>query len=152
MYLSRLLRTQLRSSYGLIVGESHNIPAQWSLSNASTCRERRDVTPFHQVTSRQFHTSYFLYAVDVVVPSMGDSITEGSISTILHNTGDLVEEDAPILQIETDKVRRRAYMLLPTFAPGKCPEGLCWRRHSLFKGVYVALLGLAAVSICLYCL
>ena len=39
---------------------------------------------------------------------MGDSITEGSISTVLRKTGDLVEEDEPILQIETDKVRTTA--------------------------------------------
>ncbi|KAK9809216.1 hypothetical protein WJX72_011518 [[Myrmecia] bisecta] len=35
---------------------------------------------------------------------MGDSISEGTIAAVLKQTGDRVEEDEPILQIETDKV------------------------------------------------
>lgn len=40
----------------------------------------------------------------MVVPSMGDSITEGSIAAVLKATNDPVEEDEAIAQIETDKV------------------------------------------------
>jgi 2-oxoglutarate dehydrogenase E2 component (dihydrolipoamide succinyltransferase) len=35
---------------------------------------------------------------------MGESITEGTISAILKKAGEKVEEDEPIMQIETDKV------------------------------------------------
>ncbi|GAB4823206.1 hypothetical protein N2152v2_010252 [Parachlorella kessleri] len=38
------------------------------------------------------------------VPALGESITDGTISTLLKQPGDSVAEDEPILQIETDKV------------------------------------------------
>lgn len=40
----------------------------------------------------------------VAVPSMGDSITEGSIARVLKVVGDEVETDEVVAQIETDKV------------------------------------------------
>ena len=40
----------------------------------------------------------------VVVPSMGDSITEGTISSVLKSVGDDVATDEVVAQIETDKV------------------------------------------------
>ena len=40
----------------------------------------------------------------IVVPSMGDSIVEGTICSVLKAQGDSVAEDEVIAQIETDKV------------------------------------------------
>ena len=40
----------------------------------------------------------------IVVPSMGDSIVEGTICSVLKAQGDPVAEDEIIAQIETDKV------------------------------------------------
>lgn len=40
----------------------------------------------------------------VSVPSMGESITEGTVATILKQPGDVVVEDEVIAQLETDKV------------------------------------------------
>ncbi|GJP33339.1 hypothetical protein CLOM_g17883 [Closterium sp. NIES-68] len=40
----------------------------------------------------------------VLVPTMGESIKDGSIATVLKAAGDSVEEDEVIAQIETDKV------------------------------------------------
>ncbi|UIZ21046.1 hypothetical protein KXD40_000714 [Peronospora effusa] len=40
----------------------------------------------------------------VNVPSMGDSISEGTIVTILKNVGDYVRADEAVLTVETDKV------------------------------------------------
>eukprot|EP00193_Tetraselmis_chui_P017995 CAMPEP_0177778700 /NCGR_PEP_ID=MMETSP0491_2-20121128/16112_1 /TAXON_ID=63592 /ORGANISM="Tetraselmis chuii, Strain PLY429" /LENGTH=281 /DNA_ID=CAMNT_0019298027 /DNA_START=157 /DNA_END=999 /DNA_ORIENTATION=- len=40
----------------------------------------------------------------IVVPSMGDSISEGTICAVLRQAGEAVEEDEVIAQIETDKV------------------------------------------------
>ncbi|KAK8517289.1 hypothetical protein V6N13_092572 [Hibiscus sabdariffa] len=42
--------------------------------------------------------------VDAVVPFMGESITDGTLSNFLKHPGDRVEVDEPIAQIETDKV------------------------------------------------
>uniref|UniRef100_A0A7N0U245 dihydrolipoyllysine-residue succinyltransferase n=1 Tax=Kalanchoe fedtschenkoi TaxID=63787 RepID=A0A7N0U245_KALFE len=42
--------------------------------------------------------------VDVVVPYMGESITDGTLAKLLKNVGDNVAVDEPIAQVETDKV------------------------------------------------
>lgn len=43
-------------------------------------------------------------SVDVVMPQMGESITEGTVSKWLKAVGDRIEKDEPILEISTDKV------------------------------------------------
>eukprot|EP00879_Flechtneria_rotunda_P004229 GHRR01004477.1.p1 GENE.GHRR01004477.1~~GHRR01004477.1.p1 ORF type:complete len:264 (+),score=97.03 GHRR01004477.1:175-966(+) len=48
------------------------------------------------------HTA--LYSVQVVVPSLGESISDGTIAAVLKNAGDPVKENDTIAQIETDKV------------------------------------------------
>ena len=42
--------------------------------------------------------------VDVVMPQMGESIFEGTITRWLKKTGDVVEKDEPLFEISTDKV------------------------------------------------
>jgi hypothetical protein len=49
-------------------------------------------------------------AVDIVMPQMGESIFEGTITKWLKKPGDKVERDEPLFEISTDKgdqVRRR---------------------------------------------
>lgn len=66
-----------------------------SVAAHSPCRSHR----------QSLHSSAaVLVALDVVVPSMGDSITEGTIVNVSKSKGDSVEEDEVIAQIETDKV------------------------------------------------
>src|SRR5438105_1136427 len=43
-------------------------------------------------------------ATNVVMPKMGESITEGTILRWLKKEGEQVEKDEPILEISTDKV------------------------------------------------
>jgi 2-oxoglutarate dehydrogenase E2 component (dihydrolipoamide succinyltransferase) len=43
-------------------------------------------------------------AIDVVMPQMGESIAEGTVSRWLKKPGDKVERDEPLLEISTDKV------------------------------------------------
>ncbi|MDX1582063.1 MAG: 2-oxoglutarate dehydrogenase, E2 component, dihydrolipoamide succinyltransferase [Thermoanaerobaculia bacterium] len=43
-------------------------------------------------------------AIDVLMPQMGESIAEGTVSRWLKDVGDAVERDEPILEISTDKV------------------------------------------------
>ena len=40
----------------------------------------------------------------IVVPALGESITEATVSKWLKNEGDSVEADEPIVELETDKV------------------------------------------------
>ncbi len=61
---------------------------------------------------------------DVVMPQMGESITEGTITKWLKKVGDSVQRDEPIFEISTDKVD----VEIPSPAAGtlteiKVPEG-----------------------------
>ena len=40
----------------------------------------------------------------IIVPVLGESITEATVSKWLKNEGDTVEADEPIVELETDKV------------------------------------------------
>ncbi|MDQ2669950.1 MAG: 2-oxoglutarate dehydrogenase, E2 component, dihydrolipoamide succinyltransferase, partial [Gemmatimonadota bacterium] len=42
--------------------------------------------------------------VDVIMPQMGESIAEGTLSRWLKKVGDQVKRDEPIFEISTDKV------------------------------------------------
>src|SRR6185312_3879146 len=43
-------------------------------------------------------------ATDVVMPQMGESITEGTLTKWLKKVGDKVDRDEPLFEISTDKV------------------------------------------------
>ena len=43
-------------------------------------------------------------AVDVIMPQMGESIFEGTITKWLKKAGDKIERDEPLFEISTDKV------------------------------------------------
>ena len=43
-------------------------------------------------------------ATDIIMPKMGESITEGTITEWKMNVGDMVKKDETILEISTDKV------------------------------------------------
>jgi len=41
---------------------------------------------------------------NIIVPALGESITEATVSKWIKNQGDQVKEDEPIVELETDKV------------------------------------------------
>ncbi|MFZ1938300.1 MAG: biotin/lipoyl-containing protein, partial [Terracidiphilus sp.] len=43
-------------------------------------------------------------STDVIMPQMGESIFEGTITKWLKKAGDAVEKDEPLFEISTDKV------------------------------------------------
>ena len=43
-------------------------------------------------------------ATDVVMPQMGESLAEGTVTKWLKQVGDKVERDEPLFEISTDKV------------------------------------------------
>jgi pyruvate dehydrogenase E2 component (dihydrolipoamide acetyltransferase) len=55
---------------------------------------------------------------DVVMPQMGESITEGTITRWLKSVGDMVQRDEPLLEISTDKVDAE----IPAPASGRLGE------------------------------
>lgn len=42
-------------------------------------------------------------AIDITVPNLGESVTEATVATWLKKTGEAVEADEPVLELETDK-------------------------------------------------
>ena len=40
----------------------------------------------------------------IIVPALGESITEATVAKWLKNVGDTVEADEPVVELETDKV------------------------------------------------
>ena len=40
----------------------------------------------------------------IIVPALGESITEATVAKWLKSVGDTVEADEPIVELETDKV------------------------------------------------
>src|SRR6195952_6097870 len=57
---------------------------------------------FTETTART--TIRTLMPTDVVMPQMGESITEGTITKWLKKPGDSVQRDEPLFEISTDKV------------------------------------------------
>ncbi|RYG39817.1 2-oxoglutarate dehydrogenase, E2 component, dihydrolipoamide succinyltransferase, partial [bacterium] len=53
-------------------------------------------------------------AVDILMPELGESVHEGTVSRWLKAVGDTVKEDEPIVEIMTDKVNTE----LPSPAAG----------------------------------
>ena len=43
-------------------------------------------------------------SVELIVPTLGESITEATVSKWLKNIGDNFNEDEPLVEIETDKI------------------------------------------------
>ena len=43
-------------------------------------------------------------STEVVVPALGESVTEATVAGWLKATGDIVAQDEPIVELETDKV------------------------------------------------
>jgi len=78
-------------------------------------------------------------AHDVVMPQMGESIAEGTISKWLKNVGDSVERDEPLLEISTDKVDAE----IPSPAAGTLTEILAKEGDTVPVNAVVARIGVA---------
>src|SRR5207245_1778768 len=68
--------------------------------------------------------------VDVLMPQMGESIAEGTLSKWLKKVGDPVKRDEPLFEISTDKVD--AEIPAPTAGARACSraEERRWGRRS----------------------
>lgn len=73
---------------------------------------------------------------EMVMPKMGESITEGTVLKWLKRPGDTVEKDETILEISTDKVDSE----IPTPVPGKIIELLVQENDTVDVGTVIALI------------
>ena len=75
-------------------------------------------------------------AVDVVMPQMGVSVSEGTITKWLKSPGDSVEADEPLLEISTDKVDTE----VPSPATGVLREILTQEGETVAVGTKVGVI------------
>ena len=71
---------------------------------------------------------------DVVMPQMGESIVEGTLTKWLKKPGDSVERDEPLFEISTDKVDTE----IPSPIAGTLAEALVEEGQTVSVGVVVA--------------
>ncbi|XP_020963680.1 dihydrolipoyllysine-residue succinyltransferase component of 2-oxoglutarate dehydrogenase complex 2, mitochondrial-like [Arachis ipaensis] len=72
--------------------------------NLKTLREISHHEARMQTITKQFSTNSEEDVVDVLVPPLAESISDGTLAKFLKNPGDSVSVDETIAQIETDKV------------------------------------------------
>lgn len=60
--------------------------------------------PEPEAESRQAPASGGGNTTEVTMPALGESVTEGTVTTWLKQVGDEVEADEPLLEVSTDKV------------------------------------------------
>jgi 2-oxoglutarate dehydrogenase E2 component (dihydrolipoamide succinyltransferase) len=75
--------------------------------------------------------------VDVVMPQMGVSVSEGTVTKWLKNVGDTIEADEPLLEISTDKVDTE----VPANASGVLSEVLVQEGETVEVGTVLARIG-----------
>jgi len=76
-------------------------------------------------------------AVDVVMPQMGVSVSEGTVTRWLKGVGETVEADEPLLEISTDKVDTE----VPSPGSGVLSEILVQEGQTVAVGTLLARLG-----------
>ena len=81
-------------------------------------------------------------ATEVLMPQMGESITEGTITKWLKKVGDSVQRDEPIFEISTDKVDAE----IPSPVAGKLTEIKVQEGQTVTINTVVALIGGAGVA------
>ena len=76
-------------------------------------------------------------ATDVEMPELGESVTEGTITTWLKQVGDTVETDEPLLEVSTDKVDTE----IPSPVSGTLVEILAEEDDTVEVGAVIARVG-----------
>ena len=81
-------------------------------------------------------------AVDVIVPTLGESVSEATVSTWFKKVGDTVAQDEMLCELETDKVS----VEVPAPAAGVLTEILAGEGTTVAAGGKLAVLGGASAS------
>src|SRR5712675_2495068 len=81
-------------------------------------------------------------AIDVVMPQMGVSVSEGTVTKWLKQEGETVEADEPLLEISTDKVDTE----VPSPASGVVTQILVQEGETVDVGTKLAQIGGSAAG------
>lgn len=79
---------------------------------------------------------------EVLMPALGESVTEGTVTTWLKSVGDAVEADEPLLEVSTDKVDSE----VPSPAAGFLAEIRVEEDETVSVGTVVAIISSEAPS------
>ncbi|MGW5692861.1 2-oxoglutarate dehydrogenase, E2 component, dihydrolipoamide succinyltransferase [Streptomyces asiaticus] len=79
---------------------------------------------------------------DVVLPALGESVTEGTVTRWLKEVGESVEADEPLLEVSTDKVDTE----IPAPAAGTLLEILVGEDETAEVGAKLAVIGAAGAA------
>ncbi|MFE6631546.1 2-oxoglutarate dehydrogenase, E2 component, dihydrolipoamide succinyltransferase [Streptomyces rochei] len=79
---------------------------------------------------------------DVVLPALGESVTEGTVTRWLKSVGDSVEADEPLLEVSTDKVDTE----IPAPASGTLLEIVVGEDETAEVGAKLAVIGEAGAA------
>ncbi|KUO22908.1 2-oxoglutarate dehydrogenase, E2 component, dihydrolipoamide succinyltransferase [Streptomyces dysideae] len=79
---------------------------------------------------------------DVVLPALGESVTEGTVTRWLKSVGDTVEADEPLLEVSTDKVDTE----IPAPASGTLLEIVVGEDETAEVGAKLAVIGVAGAA------
>ncbi|MBZ6208138.1 2-oxoglutarate dehydrogenase, E2 component, dihydrolipoamide succinyltransferase [Streptomyces olivaceus] len=79
---------------------------------------------------------------DVVLPALGESVTEGTVTRWLKSVGDSVEADEPLLEVSTDKVDTE----IPAPTSGTLLEIVVGEDESAEVGAKLAVIGEAGAA------
>ncbi len=64
---------------------------------------KQDAEPAEAVTPAETQNNTEESIVPLVVPDLGDGVESGTVSTVFIKPGDVIETDAPLVELETDK-------------------------------------------------
>src|SRR6476660_3559819 len=81
-------------------------------------------------------------AIDVVMPQMGVSVSEGTVTRWLKQEGEQVEADEPLLEISTDKIDTE----VPSPATGTLTQILVQEGETVDVGTKLAQIGGAGLG------
>ncbi|MET7638790.1 2-oxoglutarate dehydrogenase, E2 component, dihydrolipoamide succinyltransferase [Streptomyces sp. NPDC005438] len=79
---------------------------------------------------------------DVVLPALGESVTEGTVTRWLKSVGEEVAEDEPLLEVSTDKVDTE----IPAPAAGTLVEIVVGEDETAEVGAKLAVIGVAGAA------
>ncbi|MEU4489393.1 2-oxoglutarate dehydrogenase, E2 component, dihydrolipoamide succinyltransferase [Streptomyces purpurascens] len=79
---------------------------------------------------------------DVVLPALGESVTEGTVTRWLKSVGDSVEADEPLLEVSTDKVDTE----IPAPTAGTLLEIVVGEDETAEVGAKLAVIGVAGAA------
>ena len=115
------------------IGDADAKPAEKEAPKAEEPKEEKKEAPEEEKADKPSSGD----ATDVSMPELGESVTEGTITTWLKEVGDTVEVDEPLLEVSTDKVDTE----IPSPVAGTLVEILAEEDDTVEVGEVIARIG-----------